>query len=63
MLRTLHNLLILGQKIKILEFDRSAFKIKARGFGETFRLDKHPQVKILCKEVTIVIESPLKTGH
>lgn len=31
------------QKVKILEFDRDNFKIKARGFGETFEIGKHPQ--------------------
>lgn len=29
--------------MKILEFDRENFKIRARGFGETFELGKHPQ--------------------
>ena len=33
------------RKIKILEFDRTAFRIKARGFGEPFQLGKHPQVR------------------
>lgn len=32
------------RKIVILDFDKTSFKIKARGFGETFRLDKHSQV-------------------
>ena len=32
--------------MKILEFDKENFKIKAQGFGETFNLDKHPQVII-----------------
>lgn len=31
------------QKVKVLEFDKENFKIKARGFGETFELGKHPQ--------------------
>ena len=31
------------QKVKILEFDKSAFKIKARGYGEPFNLRKHKQ--------------------
>ncbi|XP_067142473.1 protein archease-like [Centruroides vittatus] len=31
------------RKIKILEFDRENFRIKARGYGEVFDLDKHPQ--------------------
>ncbi|GFT49927.1 hypothetical protein NPIL_302281, partial [Nephila pilipes] len=30
-------------KVKILSFDRENFKIKARGYGEIFDLDKHPQ--------------------
>ena len=34
---------ILSQKVQILEFDRENFKIKARGFGETFEIGKHPQ--------------------
>ena len=33
------------RKIVILDFDKTNFKIKARGFGETFRLDKHSQVR------------------
>ncbi|CAG2165998.1 unnamed protein product [Oppiella nova] len=33
----------IARKVKILEFDREANKIKARGYGETFSLDKHPQ--------------------
>lgn len=31
------------QKIKITEFDRENFNIKATGYGEQFSLDKHPQ--------------------
>ncbi|GAB6030222.1 Protein archease [Chamberlinius hualienensis] len=31
------------RKVKITEFDRENFKIKASGFGETFTLGKHPQ--------------------
>lgn len=31
------------QKVEITEFDRENFKIKARGFGETFLIGKHPQ--------------------
>ncbi|XKL62052.1 hypothetical protein PGB90_001885 [Kerria lacca] len=31
------------RKVEILEFDRENFKIKARGFGETFQIGKHPQ--------------------
>ena len=26
-----------------MEFDRDNFRIKARGFGETFQIGKHPQ--------------------
>lgn len=29
--------------MEILEFDRENFRIKARGFGETFEIGKHPQ--------------------
>lgn len=36
----------IAKRIEITEFDLENFKIKARGFGETFDLDKHPQVKI-----------------
>lgn len=31
------------QKVQIKEFDTTAFKIKATGFGEEFQLGKHPQ--------------------
>jgi len=31
------------KKVKILEFDRLNFTIKAVGFGEIFNLKKHPQ--------------------
>lgn len=31
------------QKVQIVEFDRENFRIKARGFGETFEIGKHPQ--------------------
>lgn len=33
----------IARKVKILEFDKENFKIKARGYGETFDLAKHPQ--------------------
>ncbi|XP_054158072.1 protein archease-like [Oppia nitens] len=33
----------IGRKIKITEFDRQNNRIKAKGYGETFSLDKHPQ--------------------
>lgn len=33
----------IARKVKILEFDRENFRIRARGFGETFELGKHPQ--------------------
>ncbi|GIY94132.1 protein archease-like [Caerostris extrusa] len=33
----------IARKVKILSFDRENFKIKARGYGEIFDLDKHPQ--------------------
>jgi SHS2 domain-containing protein len=29
--------------VKILEFDKENFKIKAVGYGEIFNLEKHPQ--------------------
>lgn len=31
------------QKVKILDFDRVNFKIRAVGHGDTFDLKKHPQ--------------------
>lgn len=31
------------QKVQIEVFDTTAFKIKAKGFGEEFQLGKHPQ--------------------
>ena len=31
------------QVVKILEFDKEKFTIKARGVGEPFQLGKHPQ--------------------
>jgi SHS2 domain-containing protein len=34
---------LLFQKVKILEFDRENWKIRARGYGEPFDLAKHPQ--------------------
>ncbi|XP_025418771.1 protein archease-like isoform X3 [Sipha flava] len=33
----------IARKVKIEEFDTTAFKIKAKGFGEEFQLGKHPQ--------------------
>lgn len=33
----------IARKVKILEFDKENFRIKARGYGETFTLGKHPQ--------------------
>ncbi|XP_054717962.1 protein archease-like [Uloborus diversus] len=33
----------IARKVKILNFDKQNFKIKARGYGEIFDLDKHPQ--------------------
>ncbi|XP_077989840.1 protein archease-like [Glandiceps talaboti] len=33
----------IAREVKILEFDRENFKIKAEGYGETFDLKKHPQ--------------------
>ncbi|XP_046991692.1 protein archease-like [Schistocerca americana] len=33
----------IARKVKILEFDRANFHIKARGYGEEFQLGKHPQ--------------------
>ncbi|KAG8192959.1 hypothetical protein JTE90_028082 [Oedothorax gibbosus] len=33
----------IARKVEILEFDKENFKIKARGYGEIFDLDKHPQ--------------------
>uniref|UniRef100_A0A1B6KSH9 Archease domain-containing protein n=1 Tax=Graphocephala atropunctata TaxID=36148 RepID=A0A1B6KSH9_9HEMI len=34
---------LIARKVKILEFDKENFKIKARGFGEEFKIGKHPQ--------------------
>lgn len=34
---------MIGKKVKILEFDKEAFRIKAKVFGEVFDLGKHPQ--------------------
>merc|ERR1711994_990721 len=33
----------IARKVKITEFDRENFKIKAVGYGEEFDLSKHPQ--------------------
>ncbi|UYV78438.1 ZBTB8OS [Cordylochernes scorpioides] len=33
----------IARKVKILEFDKENFKIKARGFGEIFDISVHPQ--------------------
>jgi len=33
----------IARKVKITEFDRENFKIRATGYGETFNLSKHPQ--------------------
>ncbi|CAG0886503.1 unnamed protein product [Darwinula stevensoni] len=33
----------IARKVKILQFDKENFRIKARGFGETFDISKHPQ--------------------
>jgi len=33
----------IARKVKIIEFDKENFTIKARAFGETFDLNKHPQ--------------------
>ncbi|XP_035210342.1 protein archease-like isoform X2 [Stegodyphus dumicola] len=33
----------IARKVKILHFDKQNLKIKARGYGEIFDLDKHPQ--------------------
>lgn len=32
-----------AKQVKITEFDKQNFKIRATGFGETFDLSKHPQ--------------------
>ncbi|XP_075544376.1 protein archease isoform X2 [Dermacentor variabilis] len=34
---------MIGKKVKILEFDKEAFRIKAKVYGEVFDLGKHPQ--------------------
>jgi SHS2 domain-containing protein len=31
------------QKVKVLEFDRTNFSIKAVAYGEEFQIGKHPQ--------------------
>lgn len=33
----------IARKVKILEFDRDNFRMKAIGYGEIFSLEKHPQ--------------------
>jgi len=33
----------IARKVKILEFDRNSWKIRAKGYGEPFDLQKHPQ--------------------
>lgn len=33
----------IAKRVKIIEFDKTNFKIKAIGFGETFDIAKHPQ--------------------
>lgn len=33
----------IARKVKILDFDKEAFTIKARAYGEIFDLGKHPQ--------------------
>lgn len=33
----------IARKVKVLEFDKEAFRIKARAYGEIFDLGKHPQ--------------------
>jgi len=33
----------IARKVKITQFDRENFRIKAKAYGETFSLDKHPQ--------------------
>ncbi|XP_039298155.1 protein archease-like [Nilaparvata lugens] len=33
----------IARKVKILEFDKEQFRIKAIGFGEQFTIGKHPQ--------------------
>lgn len=34
----------IARRVEITEIDLENFKIKAKGYGETFNLDKHPQV-------------------
>ncbi|GBL93591.1 Protein archease-like [Araneus ventricosus] len=53
----------IARKVKILYFDRVQFKIKARGYGEAFDLDKHPQgteVKAITYSNMQVHETPDK---
>ena len=38
----------IARRVEITEFDLENFKIKAKGYGETFDLDKHPQVGEPC---------------
>ena len=35
----------IARRVEITEIDLENFKIKAKGYGETFDLDKHPQVR------------------
>ncbi len=49
--------------VRILEFDRQTFKIKCRGWGESFQLGKHPQgteVKAITYSNMQIHEKPEK---
>lgn len=41
--RTQINLNLTGVSFQVLDFDRASWKVRARGWGESFDLAKHPQ--------------------
>lgn len=54
-------ILILLQKVKILEFDTDNFKIKARAYGEEFTIGKHPQgaeIKAITYSSMLILDRP-----
>lgn len=52
----------IARRVKITEIDLENFKIKAKGYGETFDLDKHPQVRfhIVCMRPCVIQEFSVK---
>ncbi|KAJ8673656.1 hypothetical protein QAD02_004918 [Eretmocerus hayati] len=52
---------LIAKRVKILEFDRENFRIKARAAGEEFQLGKHPQgteVKAITYSAMQIHEPP-----